>query len=650
MVNNVFDIPAIFGARDNLAVNISNTYILLEQYRYTWMRQTADLRNYLFATDTSTTQNKILPWKNSTTVPKLTQIRDNLHANYMEALFPNKDWLTWEGHDEDAALAAKRVAIEDYMRTKLRQDNAEVVVSQLLLDWIDYGNCFMTAEWVDDSWTRQAPAQTMNDILNPKQRGEVVRGYVGPRIVRVSPYDIVFNPIADSFEKSPKIIRKLTTLGELTKAALKLDPASDERVMLLHALQQSTVARRTVRGLNKGDIIKGEGLIFDGFSSIQHYLGTDYVEVLTFYGDMYDMATGEFYENHVITVMDRSYLVSKKPNPNWTNTSGIFHTSWRQRPDNLYGQGPLDNLVGMQYRIDHLENLKADVFDMVAYPVLKIKGFVEDFDYQPGARIVVGDEGDVEFMHPDTTALNADTQIAELERRMEELAGAPKEAMGIRTPGEKTKFEVQKLDNAASRIFQNKIEHFEKTGLEKLLNYMLQLARRNMSGTDVIRTLDSEVDAVIFSTITKEDITANGLLRPVGAEHFAERANSLQNLIGVLNTPAYSDPAVSVNWSGKALAKAMATLADLDQFKVYGDNVRVLETAATQRLQAQAQEQAQVAAATPPGISEGDPATKQAGVAGIKQPPPILPSGSDPASARAQYLDARKSFENIEEK
>ena len=27
----------------------------------------------------------------------LTQIRDNLHANYLDALFPNDDWMKWEG-------------------------------------------------------------------------------------------------------------------------------------------------------------------------------------------------------------------------------------------------------------------------------------------------------------------------------------------------------------------------------------------------------------------------------------------------------------------------------------------------------------------------------------------------------------------------
>ena len=142
--------------------------------------------------------------------------------------------------------------------------------------------------------------------------------------------------------------------------------------------------------------------------------------------------------------------------------------------------GPLDNLVGMQYRIDHLENLKADVFDMIAHPIAKVQGFVEDFSFGPGEKIYVGEDGNVEFMRPDTTALNADTQIAILENKMEEMAGAPRQAMGIRTPGEKTAFEVQTLDNASSRVFMNKVSYFERNFLEPLINDMLELSRRNM--------------------------------------------------------------------------------------------------------------------------------------------------------------------------
>ena len=594
MSGKTLDINELIGAdRDKQAASIANKYQEWESFRNAWANQKAELRNYLFATDTTTTSNKALPWKNSTTIPKLTQIRDNLHANYMAALFPHDEWLKWEGDRSADETEKKRRSIESYMRTKLRQDKADVVVSQLLLDYIDYGNCFGTIEWADDSITNSDGTQ---------------RGYLGPRIVRISPYDIVFNPVASSFEQSPKIVRSLHTLGELKKKANKLNPKSDSAIMLNKAIDNSTTIRQLVGGLSQGDTLKGEGFQMDGFSDIKHYFSTDYVEVLTFYGDLYDMVTGVLYENHIIVVMDRSFIISRKPNPAWLSHPGIFHAGWRTRPDNLYAQGPLDNLVGMQYRIDHLENLKADVFDMIAGPMIKIKGYVEDFEYGPFERVYCGDEGEVEFLHPPHEVLDIDNQISELERRMEELAGAPKEAMGIRTPGEKTKFEVQKLDNAASRIFMNKIAYFEKVFFEPLLNYGLTVARQNMSASDVTRTLDSEIDAVIFSTVTKDDLVANGILRPSGARHFAEKANTLQSLIGILNSPLGADPAISVHLSGKKMAKMVEELADLDRYKLYGDNVRVFELQETQKLMAAAGEQTAVQSATPPGLTEGDPA------------------------------------------
>lgn len=584
------------GGRDPLASAISNKFQEWDSLRQAWMGDKQELRNYLFATSTRSTTNAKLPWKNSTTVPKLTQIRDNLHANYMAALFPNDHWLSWEGNRLEDNIEAKRKAIESYMRTKLRQSSAQVEVSKLVLDYIDYGMCFGTAEWVDESTT--------------DAKGIVTRGFVGPKVVRISPYDICFNPVASSFQDSPKIIRTITTLGELTKKANKMPPESLERKELSMAIENSVSTRRNVRAaVTNGDVLKSDGFQLDGFGTLVSYYQSDYVELFTFYGDLFDINANVLLENHVITIMDRSYLVEKKPNPDWTKGPGIFLAGWRQRPDNLYAMGPLDNLVGMQYRIDHLENLKADVFDLIALPVFKIKGYVEDFKFEPGAHIMVGDDGDVIPMHPDTTALNADMQIQELERRMEELAGAPKQAMGIRTPGEKTKFEVQILDNAASRIFMNKITHFEQVFFEPLLNYMLQLSRANMSGNDVVRTLSSEVDAVIFSTVTRDDITADGILRPEGASHFAQKANTLQNLTTLLNSAIGKDPSVVVHLSGKRIAKMVEELADLQEFALYGENIRIIEQAETQQLQAQVQERTQIQSNTPPGVTEGDPAT-----------------------------------------
>ena len=107
---------------------------------------------------------------------------------------------------------------------------------------------------------------------------------------------------------------------------------------------------------------------------------------------------------------------------------------------------------------------------------------------------------------PDVNALQANFEIQNLERLMEEMAGAPREAMGFRTPGEKTKYEVQSLENAAARVFQNKIKQFEEQVVEPALNAELELARRNLTGATVIKVFDDEFKTASFQSLTVEDI------------------------------------------------------------------------------------------------------------------------------------------------
>lgn len=565
MAGRTLNIEDIVGSPEYLATQISNFYDDWQKRRLPWLKEKEELRNYIFATDTTKTTNSQLPWKNSTTLPKLCQIRDNLHANYMAALFPNSDWLTWEGDDADAQEIGKRRTIESYMTNKLRQSDFEEQVSQLVYDYIDYGNVCASTEFVNET---KVDAET----------GETIVGYVGPKIVRISPIDIVFNPVAQDFVRTPKIIRSVKTLGDIA-ADIEDRP---EQGYMVDVFNKITNHRQAIGTVTAEDRIKDNGYQMDGFGSIVNYYQSGFVEVLEFHGDIFDLESNVLLKNHIITVVDRKHIIRSVPNPSWRSQS-VRHTGWRQRPDNLWAMGPLDNLVGMQYRIDHLENLKADVFDLIAHPLLKIRGYVEDFEYAPGERIYVGDEGDVDFMSPDTTALNADTQIAILEQKMEEMAGAPRQAMGIRTPGEKTAFEVQTLDNASSRIFQNKTKHFEMAFLENLVNDMLELARRNMQASDLIRVIDDEFGVALFTTITPEDLKARGRIRPVGARHFAANANQFQNIIQLYNSPAAQDPAVSAHISGLQTAKTFEKLLDIEEFQLVVPNIRVAEQADTQR-------------------------------------------------------------------
>lgn len=581
MVGTVLDIRNVISS-DNLAVEIANKWREWNELRRHWVEEKKELRNYLYATDTKTTGNAILPWSNTTTTPKLTQIMDNLHSHYFATLFPQQKWMRWESDTREGNTKAKRDVIQSYMDNKLRQSDFVNTASDLLYDWIQYGNCFATVQW-EDNYT-------------VKQGGDLVVNYVGPRLVRISPYDICFNPTASSFYKTPKIIKSVLTLGEI-KRMVDSDP---KNAYLAGVFDKMVGARAAIR-TSDATFDKSEGYTADGFSSIQQYYGSDYVEILTFYGDIFDYEAGKLWTDRVITVVDRAYIMANEENPSWLGFAPIFHSGWRPRPDNLYAMGPLDNLVGMQYRIDHLENLKADVFDQIAYPIMKIRGDVEDFDFEPGARIYMGEEGDVGYLQPDGTALQADLQIQLLENKMEEMAGAPKQAMGIRTPGEKTAFEVQSLQNSASRIFEHKTAHFERTFLEPALNAMLEVSRRYMNMADTIRVMDDATGAMLFREITKEDITAKGKIVPVGARHFAERARRVQNLTQLYQVKL-ADPTVAPHLSGKEFARILAE--ELGEPKLFGENIAVSEQLETQQAaqEAEAINQEQLMAAQQMGI------------------------------------------------
>jgi len=541
-----------------------------------WTEQDA----YVFATDTSTTTNSHLPWKNSTTIPKLCQIRDNLHSNYISSLFPNDNWLKWEGRSRDDVVKKKAKAIEAYMANKTREAKFRTEMSKLVYDYIDKGNAFATSSF------ESRYKETVN--------GDIIPDYVGPVAHRISALDIVFNPLADSFDNSFKIVRSIKTIGELKKMAI----TEPEQQFWTEALERREMIRQVAGGYSKEDFDKAVAYSADGFGDMYEYYMSDYVEILEFFGDYHDSATGELKTERMITVVDRSHTVRDVEIPTWYSGANIRHVGWRFRPNNLWAMGPLDNLVGLQYRLDHLENLKADAMDLTVHPPLKVIGEVEEFVWGPGVEISIDENGDVQELGKNLNGIMAAaSEMAAIEDRMELYAGAPREAAGIRTPGEKTLGEVMQLATASGRIYQQKVTNFEINLLEPILNDMLESARRNLDSTDILRIADAELGITEFLSITKEDITANGIIRPVGARHFSKQAQDLQNLMTVFNSPIGA--MLAPHTSAIAMTDFINDITGLDGYNIFSPNIAVFEQQELASTQGRVQEEALVRDTTP---------------------------------------------------
>lgn len=573
---------------DQLGCEIANKFQEWDNYRAHKKDEWRELYKYIYATDTRTTSNSTLPWKNTTTTPKLTQIRDNLYANYMASMFPKRKWLNWEGATQDDQNKDKAKAIKAYMGYCIEYPGFKETISRLVLDYIDNGNTFVTVDWLDER------VETETGIKS---------GYVGPVARRVSPYDIVLDPTAPDIQRSPKIIRTLVSLGELKKYLNALSLNDGEREAYEELYRYLKEVRMRVSTF-EGDLsVKDDFYAVDGFTSFRNYLTSGYAEILSFYGDIYDRETDTLLENHIIQVVDRHKIIRKEVDPSDFGYTPIFHSGWRPRQDNLWAMGPLDNLVGLQYRIDHIENLKADFFDLIAFPPLKITGYVEDFEWGPFEKIFVGDEGNVEVLESRHNPLQANLELQLLEQKMEELAGSPKEAMGFRTPGEKTAYEVQRLENAASRIFQAKITQFEEQILEPLLNAMLELARRRMDETTV-RVIDDELQVATFLNLTPDDIIGAGRIRPVAARHFAEKAEKVQNITAFMNSTIGQDQLTLQHFSSLGLARLFEELLDLEGYRVVEPYIRITEQAEAQQIAMQHEEDTMMGMQTASGMGD----------------------------------------------
>lgn len=558
----VSEVEAMVGA-EPLAKHIANEWHRLKQARAPWEADRLEQRNFVYATDTTTTTNSTLEWSNTTTVPKLCAMRDLLHAHYMAALFPGDDFLIWQPDKPTPKLREITKSIRAYMTTKFTDSGFKLTVSQLIYDWIDYGNCFGDVEYVRTA------------------------DYSGPQLRRIDPLSIVFDLSASSFAQTPKIVRDVYTMGDLVKKAL----SEPENTKFLEVIEKAKGTREGYMAMyGEDDVDYHSSLIADGFGSLIDYYRSGYVEVLQFQGDIY--AEGKLMVNRRIYVIDRAYVLVDEEIPSWYGSSTITHNGWRMRPGNIMSMGPLDNVVGMQYRMDHLQNAKSDIYDLHAFPPLKIKGYVEDFEYAPMERIYVGDEGDVTPVPPDSSVLNTNLDIDWIEAKMEEMVGAPKQLAGEAHSSRQTAFEVRTLDDNAATLFTDKLLQFETEFIERVANLMLATARNNLDTDDIARSTNRELGIQEFLTITPELINTSGKIKPIAARHYAERQQRIQNLNGFMNSSMGQDPGIRQHWSNKKLSRLVEEWLGFKDFEVYGEYAGLEESVEAQQYASELQEQA----------------------------------------------------------
>lgn len=574
---------------NTLAHRISDLWSSWNGQRQTWRKRVEEVLQFVYATSTKETTNVTNPWSHTTHIPKLTQIHDNLAANYFDALTTGDKFFKFVPADEESDTVAMAKAKEGYLMSKLSGPEFKAEMNKVLQDWVQTGNAFARVRYIRES---------VKDSLS----GEVVT-YEGPRLERISPYDIVMDPRVLCFEDSPKIVRTLMSMGTFLRRVEEESGLQWSKEIV----QRMRELRSRAGSYSNDEVDKTIQMEMDGFSGYGAYLQSGEVEILEFIGDIYDETNDVLHMDKHITVVDRQWVLADVDRDDYGNLGQIYHSAWRKRSDNLWGMGPLDNLVGMQYRINHLENARADAFDQMLSPDEVYIGNVETVRDEDGiTRHYIDDgEGSVSVLSPDATVLQADFQIQRLEAQMEAYAGAPREAMGIRTPGEKTAFEVQELSNAAGRMFQHRVNQFQDELFESILNAMIEVSVKNLAIDVTVPVKDEDFGVEEFLTISRSDLLARGRITALGARHFSKRAQLVQEVSGLTQMMA-ANPGMAQHISTKELARMTVESLDLPSNSLYLPFVQIAEQLEAQQMAQSAQSQMDEFAATEEGVMQGD--------------------------------------------
>lgn len=500
--------------------------------RQTQLTEWDEIRKYIHATDTRFTVDRTSPWKNKTTRNKLAKVRDNLITQYVRNLLGSRDdFFRWYKDDTSKIPEELVTRINQYMRFKVRNKYVRFrhTMAECLGDFVDYGNTFAGLKYI-------RKYRTMPD-------GSQKLMFQGATPFRIPPTEMVFDPSSPAYEDTAIARRTL-----MPRADFWYLVAEDKQDMYDQE-QLANVRDTEMLSSELQDWIRQGHFYQDGVSYLEQ-INSGKIELIEYIGNIYDRDSDSYLYNQHIIVADGMWPIYKNPNDTSTGIKPIVFSSWRKRGDNLWGQGPLDQVIGLQHRIDHIENLKADSVDLLSMPVIvhKGEGVEEEFQWNPGEQWNIGPNAEIEIRYPDPKIILYNQDIITYEQAMEEYAGVPRETAGFRTPGEKTAFEVQSLLSNANMPFEEKLAQFEDEFLEPLLNLMLDYNIRNITAEELNLIFPENILDVSKETLEQlQEASAEGRIYALGSKHYKleqKKVEEITNLLKIsmeLQSPHFDD-------------------------------------------------------------------------------------------------------------
>ena len=444
-------------------------------------------------------------WRHKIQDGKAFEAVEQIHAYFMQAMFPNLTWfdvVPVEPGNMDVARVVRR-----YLANKLNQSNFRVEWEDFLRQLIVIGLSCILIEWDDKE-------KLVFECLNM--------------------FDIYIDPTVADPNKGPVIRRITKTRADVIKMALEgtYDLSFAEAVKL-PSMTNTKQDKEQVQGWQGTE------------TSVVNY--GDTLELFEFWGDIH--LVGRTYENVIVTICGDKLLRFEK-NTYECGKPFVIGDYIRvvQQP---YGMSPSQASLGLLSAQNNLWNQRLDNAELIINKMWTVvdDGTTDPADIysEPGKIILVSDPNSVKPLDMGGDLCVSHEEHQTIERRIDQNYGTvPMVGLGQQRQAERvTATEVQAVRDAGGSRLSNVHRHIEDTALRLVLKMILSYYKQFMTGSDTVRIAGKGAGQYDYFAVDRTDFDPAYDLKPMGAESVLERQrviNDITNFVTlVVQIPQFAE-------------------------------------------------------------------------------------------------------------
>lgn len=512
------------------------------------------------------TWDKVKSYRSRRYVPISFQAVEAIAANFVQGCMPNEDWFNVMGRTPDDDSASKYMAA--LLKWQYFRSGRRAKISQAIKKACIFGVVPIGMFWKEEM--RSIPdmgkhAENLGQFaadheagMNPELPGmptKKVRKYDGPDMVVGNIFDFVEDRNPNDKNSSLQIIRSHKTRDYLNRMN-KPDPITGYRLFEgTEDLHESTVDTETSDGLVR-QVNASMGLQDNP---------KDKVELLEFHGDF--EVEGQSFPNHVMVIANRQKVIRFEPNPYYHGKSPWTLFSLYPDPQDLYGKGVIEPVLGLQDGINCFFNQGIEARALAINPKLEIVNDglfdIDSMEDIPGAIYLVNQANSIRPIQIPDTGGFANDQIGFMSSQFNDVTGALRasDAMG----GNPSATLTNAVQNQINARFGETIRHIEQTLLIPMLDVDIELNQQFMDEELWIRVVEPSQQNIKTDPMTgqpisfdpvgpapmriaPDDIRGDLDIYPVGAAWVANTAQRVGQMIQATQMIAQSPAAADIKW------------------------------------------------------------------------------------------------------